>query len=385
MRVILILIILCFFSCKNANKEGANKLSEFGELQVRIDSLYNSHFDENSPGAAILILYDNKKIVNKGYGMRNLETKEPITPSTNLRSASMTKQFTCLGLLNLIEQGKLAQTDTIYRYFPFPIFKNVTIEQFISHTSGIEDAEWVLDNKQTTTTGNFNNEDILKWYANNNVIRFSPGTEFEYNNGTYYTLAQIIEQVSGMRYEDYIKKNVFLKSGMKNTKFITDGGSSTIDEYANRYEKDSLGQWQLLDVHFDDEVVGAGGMYLSLNDYANYIEALRNKSIVNAESHELIFKPISMNIELHSEDLKLLKGKESSYAMGWEVTDSLALSAGLWDAVNNFVIFERKRPLTIVMLANNDDFFKNRLVDKTYSIVSDYFNKAANSMFARPE
>ena len=259
----------------------------------------------------------------------------------------------------------------------------MTIEQFISHTSGIEDAEWVLESKQTSTTGNFNNEDILDWYANNNVIRFPPGTEFEYNNGTYYTLAQIIEQESGMRYEDYIQKNVFRKSGMKNTKFITDGGSSAIDEYAYRYEKDSLGHWQLLDINFEDDVVGAGGIYLSLNDYANYIEALRNKSIVNAKSHELIFKPISMNTELHSQDLKILTGRESSYAMGWEVTDSLALSAGQWDAVNNFVIYERKRPLTIVMLANNDNFFKNRLVDKTYSIVNEYFNTAANNVYKK--
>ena len=381
MRILYILIVLSLFSCKNENRESINKSIKFADLQVKIDSLYNSHFDESSPGAALLILYDNQKIVNKGYGMRNLETNAPITPSTNMRSASMAKQFTCLGLLNLMEQGKLAQTDMVYKYFPYPIFKNVTIEQFISHTSGIEDAEWVLDSKQTSTTGNFNNEDILDWYANNNVTRFPPGTAFEYNNGTYYTLAQIIEQESGMRYEDYIQKNVFRKSGMKNTKFITDGGSSAIDEYAYRYEKDSLGHWQLLDINFEDDVVGAGGIYLSLNDYANYIEALRNKSIVNAKSHELIFKPISMNTELHSQDLKILTGKESSYAMGWEVTDSLALSAGQWDAVNNFVIFERKRPLTIVMLANNDDFFKNRLVDKTYSIVNDYFNKAANNVY----
>ena len=88
-----------------------------------------------------------------------------------------------------------------------------------------------------------------------------------------------------------------------------------------------------------------------------------------------------MNMELHSEDLNLLKGKESSYAMGWEVTDSLALSAGLWFGTHNFVIYERKRPLTIVMLANNNDFFKNRLVDKTYSIVTDYFNTAANNVY----
>lgn len=77
-------------------------------------------------------------------------------------------------------------------------------------------------------------------------------------------MAQIIEQESGMRFEDYIKKYVFQKAGMINTKFINDGDASTIPEYAYRYEKDSLDQSQLMDVHFEDEIVGSGGMYLSL-------------------------------------------------------------------------------------------------------------------------
>jgi CubicO group peptidase (beta-lactamase class C family) len=379
MRVILVLIVLSLFSCKNETKENTINQSEFAELQFKLDSLYNAHFNENSPGAALLILYEGKKIVNKGYGLRDLENKEAITPSTNMRSGSMTKQFTDLGILSLMEHGKLALTDTVYKYFPYPTFKNVTISQFISHTSGLEDGDWVLEKTEWQSTNYAKNEDILDWYSKNEVIRFAPGTDFEYNNGTYATLAQIIEKVSGIAYEDYINKYVFSKAGMINTQFIDDADSSNISEYAYRYERDSLDQWQSVEGHPMDEVVGAGGIYLSLNDYAKYIEALRNKTILNNDSHELIFKPISMNTELHSEDLKILKGKESSYAMGWEVTDSLALSAGLWNGTNNFVIYERKRPLTIVMLSNNDDFFKHRLVDKTYSIVNDYFNKAANN------
>lgn len=380
MRIALILVIFCLFSCKNENKEPAIHKSEFAELQIRLDSLYYSHFNENSPGAALLVLYNGNKIVNKGYGLRDLENHEPITPSTNMRSASMAKQFTCLGILHLMEQKKLKLTDTVYNYFPYPTFENVTIEQFISHTSGIEDAEWVTGegdpDKEFTDTER--NEDIIEWYANNHIIRFPPGTAFEYNNGTYVVLAQIIEKVSGIRFEDYVKKNIFEKAGMKHTIFINDGDASTIPEYAYRYERDSLNQWQLVDIPYKEEIVGLGGIYFSLDDYGRYIEALRNESILQKESHELIFKPISMNTELHSEDLKMLFGKESSYAMGWEVTDSLALSAGLYDGTNNFVIFERKRPLTIVMLANNDEFFKNRMVDKTYSIILEYFNTAVN-------
>ena len=381
MRVIYILIILSFFSCKNENKESAINHSDYTDLQAELDSLYGAHFNENSPGAALLILYNGEKIINKGYGLRDLENNKPITPSTNMRSGSMTKQFTCLGILKLMEQDKLALTDTIYKYFPYPIFQNVTIEQFISHTSGIEDGDWIIENSKKNSNEYARNEDIMEWYANNNVIRFSPGTAFEYNNGTYATLAQIIEKVSGMRYEDYIKKYVFDKAGMIHSQFIDDADSSKIPEYAYRYEKDSLEQWQSVEGHPMDEVVGAGGIYLSLHDYAKYIEAIRHKTILNNQSHELIFKPLSMNTELDSEDLKILTGKESSYAMGWEVTDSLALSAGLWFGTNNFVIYEQKRPLTIVMLSNNDDFFKHRLVDKTYLIVNDYFKKAANNVY----
>ena len=214
MRVIYILIILSFFSCKNENKESAINHSDYTDLQAKLDSLYGAHFNENSPGAALLILYNGEKIINKGYGLRDLENNKPITPSTNMRSGSMTKQFTCLGILKLMEQDKLALTDTIYKYFPYPIFQNVTIEQFISHTSGIEDGDWIIENSKKNSNEYARNEDIMEWYANNNVIRFSPGTAFEYNNGTYATLAQIIEKVSGMRYEDYIKKYVFDKAGM---------------------------------------------------------------------------------------------------------------------------------------------------------------------------
>lgn len=186
-----------------------------------------------------------------------------------------------------------------------------------------------------------------------------------------------------MRYEDYIKKYVFDKAGMGRTQFIDDADSSKIPEYAYRYERDSLDLWQSVEGHPMDEVVGAGGIYFSLNDYQNYIKALRSKSILKHEAHDIIFEPLSMDIELCSEDLGFLKNKPSFYSMGWEVTDSLAMDGGIWNGTNTFVIYERKRPLTIVMLANNDDFFKNRLADKTYSIVNDYFNTTANNTYSK--
>jgi CubicO group peptidase (beta-lactamase class C family) len=335
------------------------------------------YYNQNGPGAAILVVYDGEKIINKGYGLRNIISGQPITPSTNLRSASLAKQFTDLGILSLVENGKINLEDTVFKYIPFIVFKDITIEQLISHTSGIEDAEKVF--YDTWKSEKFvENQDIIDWYKSNNLNHFTPGTQFEYNNAAYCVLAKIIELNSGISYRDYIKNVVFDKVGMARTGFIDMAKPQAIEEKALCYEKDSTGIWQPMEGHFMDNLIGPKGIYINLNDYYRYIEALRGMKILKPETHELIFKPISMDIELHSMDMRILKGKKSSYCMGWEVTDSIAVSAGHYNGVNNWVIFELERPLTIVILTNNTLLFDEKLVDKTYNIIDKYIKTASN-------
>ena len=81
-----------------------------------------------------------------------------------------------------------------------------------------------------------------------------------------------------------------------------------------------------------------------------------------------------MDIELHSADMRSLKGKKSSYAMGWEVTESLAVSAGAGFGINNWSIFEFKRPVSMVIFTNNDILFKENLVDKSYNMIDRFLN-----------
>jgi CubicO group peptidase (beta-lactamase class C family) len=291
-----------------------------------------------------------------------------------MRSGSLAKQFTALGLLKLQNQGALNLKDTAYKYLEIPSLKEITIEQLISHTSGLEDAEYIFED-QWDSTRYAENADVVQWYANNHISHFRQGTQFEYNNGAYYLLAGIIEAVSGMPFRAFMKEEVFEEIGMGRTSFIEMENPKKIEEKALCYEQDSLGNWQAMEGQKVDNLVGAGGIYTNLNDYYTYLTALRNGKIWDKESLGIIFKPISMNIELHSEDMSILKGKESSYAMGWEVTDSLAVSAGMYYGVNNWVIFERERPLTIVIFTNSDILFKEKLVDKTYQIVDAHFDK----------
>ena len=372
--ILLILVGLVFTSCGESQKDDHTVLEDISLLEIEIDSLFNSYYNDNGPAAAIFISYNGKEVIKKTYGLRNVEAGERANNNTNFNAGSITKQFTALGILKLVEEEKVQLTDTLYKYFPYPIFKNVTIEQLISHTSGIEDADWEV-RKNWKSTDYITVDDIMNWYKNNNVIRFNPGTEFEYNNGAYCVLVKLIEQVSGSKFSVYMNEVLFDRIGMENTYFVTAENFGKTPEMAVNYERDQLGNWVSNDpYYYSNALVGPTGLYTNLNDYSKYIKALRKHEIIDKSSHKVIFKPVSLDIELHSEDMQSLKGKKSSYAMGWEVTDSLAVSAGAGFGINNWSIFEFKRPISMVIFTNNDILFKENLVDKSYNIINRFLN-----------
>ncbi len=371
-HILLLLIGLIFTSCGESKKNHNKAFEDHSLLEIEIDSLFNLYYSHERPAAAILISYNNRDILNKAYGLRNIENGEKANSKTNFYSASLTKQFTALGILNLVQEGKMQLTDTVYKYFPYPIFKNITLEQLISHTSGIEDADWII-RQNYNSTDYMTLDNIMDWYKNNNITRFHPGAKFEYNNGAYCVLVRLIEDVSGRPFSEYMNEVVFDRIGMKNTHFVNDQNFGKIPNMAISYERDSIGNWVSNDPYnFSNVIVGPTGLYTNLNDYSSYLNALRHHKILKKNSHQLIFKPISMDIELHAADMQNLKGKKTSYTMGWEVTDSLAVSAGQGYGVNNWSIFEFKRPLSLVIFTNNDILFKEKLVDKTYNIINKY-------------
>jgi len=377
-RILFILLTGIFLtSCNESKNKEKIRENDLSKLEFEIDSLFSKHYIENGPAAAILVSFEGKNIINKTYGLKNINKKEKATSKTNFRSASLAKQFTAIGILSLTEEDKLKLSDSVYNYLPYPIFKDITIEQLISHTSGIEDAEYIFEN-EWTSNDYVTLDDIIDWYKENDISRFKPGTKFEYNNGGYYVLTKIIEIVSQVSFSEYIKEVVFDRIGMNNTRYVNSNNIGKIPEMAVCYEKDSLGNWKSKENNFLNILVGAGGIYTNLNDYSKYLDALRKHEILKKSTHDLIFKPISMNMELHSQDMRVLLGKESSYAMGWEVTDSLAVSAGSYYGVNNWSIYDLHNPLSLIILTNNDILFKEKLVDKTYEIIYENINTTAN-------
>jgi CubicO group peptidase (beta-lactamase class C family) len=362
----LLLLLTCFFvSCTTSsdNKNGINSI-ELEQMKSSLDSLFNTEIGENEPGAALLVSYEGEMLIGKGFGLRDVEGNQPITRSTNMRMASVSKQFTALNILTLVDKGALSLDDEAYEYLPYPIFKTRTIEHLINHTSGLPDYYEAFE-KDWDKTKIVENKDVLEWLATSPEAVFKPGENWEYSNTAYLMLALIVEKVSGEEFTKYAKENVFKKAGMENTNYYNLAKPIEIPERAFCYEIDSLGGIKKVDGFYMNGVMGDGAVYTSVNDYFQYDLALRNKTIVSQEAHELIFKPSSTEI---------VEGNERPYAMGWGVTATTATHTGGWFGTNTFTKRYLDKPLTIAIFMNRNALFRNRLRQKTDSLVNLYVN-----------
>lgn len=372
MRNIIILLLILVVSCKTeTEKEVKMKSLQLVKIEQSIDSLFNSEIDDDEPGAAVLISYDGEMIIGKGYGLRNVETKQPITVTTNMRMASVSKQFTALCILSLVNKGKLSLNDYANKYLPYPIFEKISIKQLINHTSGLPDYYEYFD-KNWDRDNVLENHEVLDWLATSPEPEFEPGEEWKYSNTAYLMLALIVEKVSGKEFSELARENVFIKAGMKNTNYFNLSNPIDIPERSFCYEIDSLDNIKKVDGFFMNGVMGDGAVYTSIHDYFQYDLALRNKNILSPKIHEEIFKPSST---------REVDSVKTHYAMGWGVTDSTATHTGGWYGTNTFTKRYLNKPLTIAIFMNRNTLFRSELIGKTDSLAIEYVKATANNVY----
>ena len=282
----------------------------FEILQTSIDSLFHANIGENEPGAAVLVAYKGEMLIGKGYGLRDLENKEPITTSTNFRMASISKQFTALCVLSLIDKGLLSLDDPIDKFWPYPVFKNITVEHLLNHTSGLGDYEEVFLNEWDRSII-VENKHILDWLSTNPKPLFEPGKGWEYCNTAYLVLALLVEEVSGEEFSLYAKKNVFEKAGMKNTNFYNLAKPIDIKERASCYEKDSLGNWKKVDGIFFNGILGDGAVYTQVHNQGKLLPSKRLPTAINGHSPKRSRGNTKIEFEVDSKVSQSIKSEET--------------------------------------------------------------------------
>jgi CubicO group peptidase (beta-lactamase class C family) len=191
----------------------------------KIDSFIREKMkSKNIPGLSLAVVRDGKIILAKGYGVANLELSVPATEKTNYSIASITKTFTAMATMMLVEEGKVSLEDPVSKHLPnLPVTWNlVTIRQLLNHTSGIRSFTETVG-KPTCEVGKeiYNTpQDFLKEVACL-PLDFPSGERWVYGDTGYLLLGILIEKVSGKNYEKFLRERIFLPLGMNDTRLIT--------------------------------------------------------------------------------------------------------------------------------------------------------------------
>ena len=240
---------------------------------------------------AVLVMKQNKVLLEKGYGLADREWNITNTAETKFRIGSVTKQFTAACILQLAEQGKLSVDDKLSKFFPgYPKGDSVTIDMLLNHTSGIAN---YTDIREFMSVARLDlSKDSMISFFKNKPYNFSPGARFSYTNSGYFLLGSIIEKVSGLSYNDYLQKNIIGKLEMKNSG--VDKLDSVLAFRARAYSR--VGKKMVNADYISMEwPYSAGVLYSTLGDMYKWDRALYGNKVLSDESRKKMFTPGKSN------------------------------------------------------------------------------------------
>ncbi|CAN5678737.1 serine hydrolase domain-containing protein [soil metagenome] len=318
--------------------------SAMAQLRERLDSVMRATTQPNQPGMALLVEVDGKPIYQKGYGLSNVKTKTPITLETNFRMASVSKQFTAMGILLLEKERKLSLDDPLIKFFPEftgNVARKVQVRNLLAHSSGILDYETVMNPGQREQ---LLDADVLTLLKDRDSLYFEPGSKFRYSNSGYCLLALIIERVSGQSFATFIKQRIFQPLHM--TQSVVYESKKPVPNRAMGYARNKAGTFILSDQSVTSATKGDGGVYTSLTDYQTWSHALQNSTLLDLKTA----------LVRTSQAIDATSG--SSYGAGWffrQPANPVLFHSGSTCGFNNYVIMIPEKRFLMAYFSNRAD------------------------------
>lgn len=238
-------------------------VSDFAEQATREDRF----------SGVMLVARDGKVLLERGWGMANREAKVPVSLDTRFDTASITKMFTAVATLQLIEGGKLRLDDTVGQHIrDYPnadVAARVTIRHLLTHTGGTGDVF------EQDVSGLREHAEYVRLLGARALL-FEPGTEYRYSNFGFILLAMIVERVGGMSYYDYVQSRVFRPAGMVHTDFLP--SRDDVPTHAVGYVRQQ-GEWR---PHHSPwgRGVAFGGAYSTARDLFRFAAALEAGKLI---------------------------------------------------------------------------------------------------------
>ena len=321
------------------------------DLDGRVDALVGAEMREQRiPGLALAVLRDGKVVRAQGYGMANVELGVAVKPETIFQTGSVGKQFTAAAVMMLVEEGKVGLDDKLSKYLEGTpqAWKDVTVRNLLTHTSGIADYtnhEYTKAGGLINLRGDYTEEQLYQKLVQL-PLNFETGTKWKYSNTGYVLLGFVIHKVTGKFYGDFLQERIFQPLGMSATRIISE--RDIVPNRASGYElaKGEIKNQEWVSATLNTTADGA--LYTNVLDLGKWDAALYTEKLLKRESFEEMWTPV-----------KLKDGKTYPYGFGWFLNEAnghrLIEHDGAWQGFTMNISRYVDDRLTVIVMTNLDE------------------------------
>ncbi|MGD0803703.1 MAG: serine hydrolase domain-containing protein [Candidatus Bathyarchaeia archaeon] len=313
-------------------------------LGDRIDALF-SEYTGAVPGASFAVVKDDE-LISRSYGLAEVSTGTLVKSSTNFRLASVTKAFTAICVLKLVEGGKMGLEDKLSAFIPnLPGYADdITVRQMLGHTSGLGDYE---NDVPVNYPGQVHEDYVVEKVRSLPSTYFPPGSKFQYSDTAYVLLAVIVERVSGVPFPRYVEREIFKPLGMTGSR-LYEGEGVKIKDRAYGYTR-SASVFRFNDQSKTSATLGDGCVYSSIQDLMKWDRALNSDELVDKDLLEAAFTAG-----------RLTDGSPTEYGFGWFIAKrggvKILHHTGETAGFQHKFIRVPEKKLALIILTNRDSY-----------------------------
>ena len=307
-----------------------------------IDDYFNNLFESNKFNGVGLFYKDGKQF-SFAKGVKRFEkSPDSLEITDQCQLASLSKPFAAYAVLQLIEKGLVSLDDSVTSFLPCTPYSNVTVLHLLTHTSGIGYYAYVTDNLWGSPENMMDNDDLITMMECKEVPNyFQPEQYFDYCNTNYTLLADIVESVSGMTFQEYMQKEVFDRLGMHSSEILEANKRDPLEYAVHGHfpSKDSKRPSYL------DGIVGDKGLYSNVEDLLTFYLSMSEDGFIDSDLWAEATKPQ----ERYARNLY--------YGYGWRIkplsnADTIVYHNGWWRGFRSYFWMSKKEDKVCIVLTN---------------------------------
>jgi CubicO group peptidase (beta-lactamase class C family) len=310
--------------------------------------------DQKVPGFAIGVVKDGRLVYSRGFGvMKHDDPSRPVTPETLFHMASITKPFVATAIMQLVEQGKLDLDDPVIKHIPYfrlkdSRYKEITVRQMVTHTSGMPDVANYYWDKPEYDDG------ALERYVrslDDKTLRWAPGKEFRYSNMAFEVLGDLVAKVSGKSFDDYVDESILKPVGMKSSTLLYKKADPA--KLATGYTLTKSAVVEVAHYPYNRAHTPSSNLHSNVEDMARWILVNLNRGeldgrrILKSSTYDVLWKPAAS-----------VPGRNWHVGISWFLAESsgeeIVMHSGGDDGFTTHLAFAPARKVGVVMMANCD-------------------------------